>query len=72
MTERMTLMDKKRGERGTESDRDRVKDIVREFNGEKEGGVLSFSCWCECLCPLKCDGDSTMSLWPDTAAGSGL
>ena len=42
VTERMTLMDTRRGERGKESDRDRVKDIVREFNGEKEGSVLSF------------------------------
>lgn len=72
VTERMTLMDKKRGERGKESDRDWVKDIVREFNGEREGSVLSFSCWCECLCPLKCDGDGTISLWHDTAARSTL
>lgn len=44
MTEIMTLMDKKKGERGKESDRNQVKDSVREFNGEEVDGVSLFVC----------------------------
>lgn len=43
VTERMTLMDKRKGERGKESDGDRVKDSIREFNGEEEDGVPSLT-----------------------------
>ncbi len=39
MTERMTLMDKRKGVRGVESDRDRVKDSMRDFDGDKDGSV---------------------------------
>lgn len=39
----MILMDQRKGERGKESDGDRVKDIVREFNGEEKGGVPSLT-----------------------------
>lgn len=60
----MTLMDKRKGERGEERDRDGVKDSIREFIGEEEGGAY--------LWPLIGDRDSRFSPWPNSVARSGL
>lgn len=43
LTEGMTLMDKMKGGGGKESDTDRVKERIREFNGEEDAVSYIFS-----------------------------